>query len=145
MVIAAAGVLRLAGSVALLWLLSAAVADAAPTLRRGAVGPLCDAQTLTPKAPRPAAKSFVGSLKAAKRRAVRISTDTAARIGQASGVHRVADGAIIQSDAPAARASAGDCLLPYLRSLGVFTSTVDMRPLSRTFSPRSPRGPPSAA
>jgi hypothetical protein len=144
-VTSAVRVLRLAGSVVLLWLLSAAVADAAPTPRRGAVGPVCDAQTLTPKAPRRALKSFVGSLKAAKRRAVRISTDTAARIGHGPRVHRFADGAIIQDAAPAARADAGDCLVPSLRSLGVLIGAVDMRRLSRTFSPRSPRGPPLAA
>ena len=41
-------VLRAAGSVMLLWMLPAAVADAAPTLRRSVAGPVCDAQALTP-------------------------------------------------------------------------------------------------
>ena len=136
-------VLRVAGSVMLLWLFSAAVADAAPTPRRGVAGPMCDAQTLTLKRRLP--KSFGGPLKATKRRAVTVSTDTTARVGRARVVHRQADGAIIQNDAPAARVDAGDRLVPSLRSLGVLSGAVDMRPSSRAFSPRSPRGPPFAA
>ena len=136
-------VLRVAGSVMLLWLLSAAVADAAPTPRRGVAGPMCDAQTLTLKRRLP--KSFGGPLKATKRRAVTVSTDTTARVGRARVVHRPGDGAIIPNDAPAARVDAGYRLVPSLRSLGVLSGAVDMRPLSRAFSLRSPRGPPFAA
>jgi hypothetical protein len=136
--------LRVAASVMLLWLFSAVVADAAPTPRRGVVGPVCDAQTLTLKWLR-LPKSFGGPLKAPRRRAVMVSTDTTARVGRARIVHRSGDGAIIQNDAPAARVDACDRLVPSLRLLGVFSGAVAMRPLSRTFSPRSPRGPPFAA
>src|SRR6185295_12432035 len=129
-------VLSVAGGVMLLWLSSVAVADAVPAARRGMVGPVCDAQTLTLKKLR-LPKSSGGPLKAPRRRAVTISTDSTARVGHARIVHRPGDGAIIQNDAPAARVDAADRLVPSLRSLGIFSATVDMRPVSRTFSPRS--------
>jgi hypothetical protein len=138
-------VLRVACSVMLLWLLAAAVADAAPTLRRSVAGPVCDAQTQTLKKQRRLPRSFGGPLKAAKRRAVTVSTDWTARLGRARRVHLPGDSAIIQNDAPPARVDNVDRLVPSLRSLGVFSGAIDMRPLSRTFSPRSPRGPPFAA
>ena len=136
--------LKVAGSVLLLWLFAATVADAAPAPRRSVAGPVCDAQTLTLKWLR-LPKSFGGPLKATRRRAVMVSTDTTARVGRARMVHRSGDGAIIQNDAPAARVDACDRLVPSLRLLGVFSGAVAVRPLSRTFSPRSPRGPPFAA
>jgi hypothetical protein len=136
--------LRVAGSVLLVWLFSAAVADAAPAPRRSVAGPVCDAQTLTLKWLR-LPKSFGGPLKATRRRAHVVSTDTTAHVGRARVVHSSGEGAIIQNDAPAARVDAGDRLVPSLRLLGVFAGAVAVRPLSRTFSPRSPRGPPFAA
>ena len=138
-------VLRAAGSVMLLWMLPAAVADAAPTLRRSVAGPVCDAQALTPKKQRRLPRSFGGPLKAAKRRAVTVSTDRTARLAHARRVHLPGDGAIIQNDAPPAHVDSVDRLVPSLRSLGVFSGAIVMRPSSRTFSPRSPRGPPFAA
>jgi hypothetical protein len=138
-------VLKVAGSLMLLWLLPAVVADAAPTLRRSVAGPLCDAQPLTPKKLRRLPRSFGGPLKAAKRRAVTVSTDRTARLGHARRVHLPGDGAIIPNDAPPARVDSFDRLVPSLRSLGVFSGAIDIRPLSRTFSPRSPRGPPFVA
>jgi hypothetical protein len=138
-------VLRVAGSLMLLWLLPLAVADAAPTPRRGVAGPVCDAQTLTLKKLRRLPRSFGGPLKAATRRAVTLSTDRTARLGHAPVTHRPGDGAIIQNDAPPARVDSVDRLVPSLRPLGVFSGGIDVRPPSRTFSPRSPRGPPFAA
>ena len=138
-------VLRVAGSVMLLWLLPAAVADAAPTLRRGVAGPVCDAQTLTLKTLRRLPRSFGGPLKAAKHRAVTVSTDRTARLAHARRVHLPGDGAIIQNDAPPARVDVVDRLVPSLRPLGVFSGAIDVRPPSRPFSPRSPRGPPFTA
>jgi hypothetical protein len=138
-------VLRVAGSLMLLWLLPAAVADAAPTLRRGVAGPVCDAQTLTLRKLRRVPRSFGGPLKAVKHRAVTVSTDRTARLGHAPVTHRPADGAIIQNDAPPARVDSVDRPVPSLRPLGVFSGAIDVRPPSRTFSPRSPRGPPFTA
>jgi hypothetical protein len=137
--------LRVASSLFLLSLLAAALADAAPMLRRAAVGPMCDAQAAMVKTQRRLPKSFGGPLKAPKHRAVTVSTDATARLVRAPIVHRQGDGTLIQNDAPAARVDAGDQLVPSLRSLGVLSGAVDMRPSSRTFSPRSPRGPPVAA
>jgi len=137
--------LRVASALFLLSMLTTAFAEAAPVLRRGAAGPICDAQTVMLKALRRLPKSFGGPLKVPRRRAVTVSTDATARVVHAPVVHRQGDATMIQNDAPAARVDAGDRLTPSLRSLGVLSGAVDMRPSSRTFSPRSPRGPPVAA
>jgi len=137
--------LRVASTVFVLSLFSAAVADAAAVLRRGAAGPMCDAQTVMLKALRRLPKSFGGPLKVPKQRAVTLSTDATARVVHAPLAPHQGDATLIQNDAPAARVDAGDRLTPSLRSLGVLSGVVDMRPSSRTFSPRSPRGPPVAA
>src|SRR6185295_2572454 len=72
--------LRVASALFLLSLISTAFAEAAPVLRRGAAGPMCDAETVMLKALRRLPKSFGGPLKVPRRRAVTVSTDATARV-----------------------------------------------------------------
>jgi hypothetical protein len=137
--------LRAAAGVILLWLLAAVPIDAAPPARRRAPGPACDARTLTLKKLRRQVKSFGGPLKRLARRAVAPLTDTSSRLLRGDRGQLGEDDAAIQNDTPAARIDDGDQAVPELRPLGVLHSTVDQHPSSRTFSPRSPRGPPSHA
>jgi len=54
------------------------------------------------------------------------------------------DAAAIQNDAPAARVDTDDQSLPSLQSLGFLVRAIGSHPRTRSFSPRSPRGPPAA-
>jgi hypothetical protein len=137
--------LTTAGSIALLWLLSAAPALAAPTPRRGAAGPVCDPQTTTLRKLARQPKSFGGPLKRPSTRALLGLTDITTRLLRGSHTIFDSDDAAIQNDAPAARIDEADRLVPSLRPLGVLVGSVDPRPRSHTFSPKSPRGPPLPA
>jgi hypothetical protein len=134
--------LTMAGSIALLSLLSISPADAAP--RRGTSGPICDPQTPAarklPRHPR----SFGGPLKQPSSHALAGLQDITALMRRGTRAY-LGDGvALIQNDTPAAGIDTGDCLIPSLLPLEVVVS-LDLQPRSRTFSPRSPRGPPLSA
>jgi hypothetical protein len=130
-------------SVVLFWLISVCLADAAP--RRGTSGPLCDPQTpAARKLPRHP-KSFGGPLKLPSKRAVAGLSDITASVRRATRADLTDDPAAIQNDAPAAGPDIDSGLTPSLRPLGLFIGSLDMRPRSRAFSPRSPRGPPLSA
>ena len=132
----------MAGSIALLSLVSVSLADAAP--RRGASGPICDPQTpVARKLPRHA-KSFGGPLKRPSSHAMAGLQDIAARMRRGTRAFLGDEVAAIQNDTPAAGTGAGDCLAPTLRPLEIIGS-LDLQPRSRAFSPRSPRGPPLSA
>ena len=132
----------MAGSIALLSLVSVSLADAAP--RRGASGPICDPQTpVARKLPRHA-KSFGGPLKRPSSHAMAGLQDIAARMRRGTRAFLGDEVAAIQNDTPAAGTGAGDCLAPTLRPLEIILS-LDLQPRSRAFSPRSPRGPPLSA
>jgi hypothetical protein len=131
----------IAGSIALLSLVSARPADAAP---RRASGPICDPQTpVARKLPRHP-KSFGGPLKLPSSHALAGLQDITARVRR--GIHAFLgdNAAAIQNDAPIAGVEADDSLLPSLRPLEIVRS-LDLQPRSRAFSPRSPRGPPPTA
>ena len=132
----------MAGSVALLSLLSVCQADAAP--RRGTSGPICDPQApVARKLPRHP-RSFGGPLRKRSSHALAGLQDMSARLRR--GTHTVLgeNVAAIQNDSSAAIINAGDHLLPSLLPLEIIGS-LDLQPRSRAFSPRSPRGPPLPA
>ena len=134
--------MTIAGSIALLSLLSVSPADAAP--RRGTSGPICDPQTPAarklPRHPR----SFGGPLKQPSSHALAGLQDITALMRRGTRAF-LGDGvALIQNDTPATGTDTGDCLIPSLLPLEVIVS-LDVQPRSRAFSPRSPRGPPLPA
>jgi hypothetical protein len=132
--------LTLASSIALLSLLSVSTADAAP--RRSASGPICDPQApVARKLPRHP-KTFGGPLKRPSVHALAGLQDIAARMRRGTRAFLGDEVAAIQNDTPATGTDAGDCLIPSLLPLEVVAS-LDVHPRTRTFSPRSPRGPPS--
>jgi hypothetical protein len=132
-------------SVVLLWLLSVSFADAAQTPRRGTVGKLCDAQSTTLKTLARHSKKLGGPRRLQPPRALVELTQTTARLQRATRANVDGDEAAIQNDAPAARTDADERPVPALRPLGLLIRSLDIRPLSRAFSPRSPRGPPPFA
>jgi hypothetical protein len=132
----------MAGSIALLALLSVSPADAAP--RRGASGPTCDPQTpVARKLPRHP-KSFGGPVKRPSSHALAGLQDLAARMRRGRHAFPGDNAAVIQNDSPVNETDASDCLVPSLRPLEIIGS-LDLQPRSRAFSPRSPRGPPLSA
>jgi hypothetical protein len=136
--------LTVASSVVLFWLLSVCVVDAAATRHRKA-GPICDPQTTTvQKLPRHP-KSFGGPLRTLSYRVLAGLIHTASQMRRATHADLDGDEAAIQNDAPAAHVDAEDCATPELRPLGVLIGSLDLRLYTRTFSPRSPRGPPFPA
>ena len=132
----------MAGSIALLSLLSVNPADAAP--RRGASGPICDPQTPVarrlPRHPR----SFGGPLKRPSSHALAGLQDITARMLRGHRAFLGDNVAAIQNDAPVDGIDAGNTLIPSLRPLDLVAS-LNLQPRSRAFSPRSPRGPPLPA
>ena len=134
--------LTLAGSIALLSLMSVSLADAAP--RGGASGPLCDPQTpVARKLPRHP-RSFGGPLKRPSSHALAGLQDLAARVRRGTHAFPGENAAVIQNDTPVNETDASDCLVPSLRPL-VIIGSLELQPRSRNFSPRSPRGPPPSA
>ena len=132
----------MAGSIALLSLLTVSLADAAP--RRAASGPLCDPQTpVARKLPRHP-RSFGGPLKRPSSHALAGLQDLAARVRRGTHAFLGENAAVIQNDTPVSETDASDCLIPSLRPLEIIGALV-VHPRSRAFSPRSPRGPPLPA
>jgi hypothetical protein len=137
--------LKAATGVLLLWLFTVPSADAAPQAPRAASGAVCDAQTLTLKKLRRQPKSFGGPLKRLIRRNIAPLSDLTSRLLRGARAQLDDDDAAIQNDAPAASIDDDEQPVPALRPLGVLHGTLDQHPRSGTFSPRSPRGPPSHA
>jgi hypothetical protein len=136
-----------AGSIALLamlWLLSASAADAAPAPGRAAAGPACDPQTTTLRRLPRHAKSFGGPVALPPARSLYGLTDITARMRRGTRV-ALGDRCAAIPSAPAARIDADHRLIPSLRPLGGLVGSVDGRPHTHESSPRSPRGPPVAA
>ena len=128
-------------SVVLLWLLAATGAEAAPA-GRASSDRACDVHT-TLKTLRRQLKAIGGPLrKLKKRRATPGVIDTTARMARATRLLTSDDGQAIQSDAPIARDAADGCRVPTLLPLGVLPRLLEIRPSSRAFTPRPPRGPP---
>jgi hypothetical protein len=131
----------MAGSLALLSLLSVMPADAAP---RRASGPVCDPQTpVARKLPRHP-RSFGGPLKQPSSHAMAGLQDITARVVRGNRAYLAVGVVAIQNDSPVTGTDAGDCLIPSLRPLERVRS-LHLQPRSRVLSPRSPRGPPAFA
>ena len=134
-------------SLAVLWLLFVSSGYAAPTPRHRAVGRMCE--PTSPKSPRKLArrvKSFGGPVARPSTRAAAGLSDLTTFVKRATSAHRGAgDDEAIQNDAPAARIDGDETAAPELRPLGVLHGAIARFPLTRTSSPRSPRGPPTAA
>ena len=132
----------MAGGVTLLSLLSVCLADAAP--RRGTSGPICDPQTPVARKLSRHPKSFGGPLKRPSSQAMVGLSDLIARMRRGTRAYLANDVDAIQNDTPATGFESDDCLVPSLRPLELIGS-LNVQPRSRTFSPRSPRGPPLSA
>jgi hypothetical protein len=135
--------LRAATGVLLLCLLPVLNADAAPRAHRTTHASLCDVQTLTLKKLRRQPKAFGGPLKRVARNALAPVIDMSSRLRRGTHALLGEDEAAIQNDAPAASFDDDEQPVPALRPLGLLHGTLDQHPHSATFSPRSPRGPPS--
>jgi hypothetical protein len=134
--------LTIAGSIALLSLLSVSPADAAP--RRGSSGPICDPQApATRKLPRHP-RSFGGPLRLPSSHALAGLQDITARMLRGTHAFLGENVAAIQNDSPVDGFSADDCRIPSLRPLEIVGS-LHLQARSRACSPRSPRGPPLTA
>lgn len=132
----------MAGSVVLLALLSVSPADAAP--RRGRSGPICDPQSPVARKLAHHRKRFGGPLRRPPSQAMAGLQDVTARMLRGRRADLGHTVAVIQTGTPATGSDADDCLVPSLRPLEIIGS-LNVQPRSRTFSPRSPRGPPLPA
>jgi hypothetical protein len=136
-----------AGCAVLFWLVSASLAQAASSTQgQRATGALCDAHSTTLRKLIRHSKSFGGPLARRPQRALFGLSDVTARLqhGARASVND-GDDAAIQNDAPAANIDADGGTVPTLQSLGQLVGSLDRRPRTRAFSPKSPRGPPVAA
>ena len=134
------------GCAVLFWLVSASLAQAASTQGHRAMGSLCDAHSTTLRKLIRHSKSFGGPLAKRPQRALFGLADVTARLQR--GAHASmndGDDAAIQNDAPAANVDADGRTVPTLQPLGQLVGSLDRRPRTRTFSPKSPRGPPVPA
>ena len=135
------GVLKKAGIAVLLWLVSASASYAAHAPRHSRR--ICDPHTTTirhfPRKP----KTFGGPLARPSVRTLAGLTDPLARLVRGSRETSGANDDAIQDDSPAAHQGVDPVL--ELRAIGLFVDTPEQHLHTRTFSPRSPRGPPAAA
>jgi hypothetical protein len=133
-----------AGTVVLLWVLSVSVCAAAthPHVRRPARR-VCDPQRTTirqlPRKP----ITYGGPIARPSQRALAGLIDPMARLVRVTHTTVSDDDEAIQNDSPAADTVAEPIV--ELRPLGLFVDTLEQRPCMRSFSPRSPRGPPLPA
>jgi hypothetical protein len=133
------------GVVAVL-LLCASVAYATPAgpRRPGAQQACFEQTTRSHKMPRHP-KSFGGPLARPSTRLMAGLIDLTTLVKRGLRANLADDDEAIQNDAPAARIDIDDRRVPALLPIGVLPGSFD-RPLStHTFSPRSPRGPPTSA
>jgi hypothetical protein len=131
-------------SVVLLWLMSVSFADAAQT-RHKTDGQACDAQSTTLKKLARHSRKLGGPRRLEQTGTLVALTGITPRLQRATRADVDGDEAAIQNDAPAARHDADECPVPALQPLGLLIGSLDVPPLSRAFSPRSPRGPPPFA
>ena len=134
-----------ASCVVLFWLLSVSFAHAASTPEHRATAAKCDEHSATLKKLIRHAKSFGGPLARPPQRALFGLSDVTARLQRAARANTDDEHAAIQNDAPAANIIADVHATPTLQSLGLLVGSLDWHPCTRTFSPKSPRGPPLTA
>jgi hypothetical protein len=133
-----------ASSLAVLWLLCASVATAAPVHRRGKVR-VCDAHGVRLKKLQPHPASVGGPVAPPSTRALVGLADPTLILQRGAAANFDDDVAAIQNDSPAARVDAGLRLAPDFEPIGVLARIADRLPKLHRFSRRSPRGPPYSA
>ena len=131
-----------AASVALLWLLTVSVADAAPPGRRTTRAQSCDAQTTTIRKVMRRLKTLGGPLARTRRARGGLLFDFTPRLRRAIRLHVDDHIDAIQNDAAVTNADPDNRALPGLRPLGIVGGSADRHVPAFAFSPRSPRGPP---
>jgi hypothetical protein len=131
------------GSLALLCLFCASIADASTSRHRRARSRMCDQRTRLSLRGLASGRP-VGPVAPPSTRALSGLGDSTLLL-QHGHLVLLDDGiAAISNDAPAAQ-SDDLSLFPAFQALGLIARTTDRLPLHDTFSPRSPRGPPAAA
>ena len=128
-------------TVALLWSVSVSPAAAAPA---SASQSACQAHPTTVRKSGRQPRSFGGPLKRPAPLQFGL-TDPTARVRRDTRTDFDSDDAAIQNDAPAAHLDEDGRPVPSLLFAGVLPHAADIRPRSPTYTPRAPRGPPSAA
>jgi hypothetical protein len=134
-----------ASCVVLFWLFTTSLAQAASPQGHRPTGALCDEHSTTLRKLIRHSKSFGGPLARRPQRALFGLSDVTARLQRGARANMNDDDAVIQNDAPAANLDADGRDVPTLQALGLFVGALDRRPRTRTFSPKSPRGPPVPA
>ena len=134
-----------ASCVVLLWLLSASFAQAASAQGHRATVTKCDDHSTTLRKLIRHARSFGGPLATRPLRALFGLSDITVRLQRSARANTDDEHAAIQNDTPAANIDAEGRATPTLQPLGLLVGPFDWRPRTRTFSPRSPRGPPVPA
>lgn len=134
-----------ASCIVLFWLLSVSLAQAAATQGHRATATKCDEHSATLKKLIRHAKSFGGPLARPPQRALFGLSDITARLHRAGRANSDDEHAAIQNDAPAANIDAELRATPTLQPLGLLAGPLDWHLSTRTFSPKSPRGPPLTA
>jgi hypothetical protein len=129
-------------SVAVLWLLFASNGYAASAPRRAVAGRACDAKATTLRKLSRPPKSVGGPVRAPSTRALAGLADPRLVLKRGTHPDLDDDGQAIQNDAPAARIDIDDRSAPTLTELGILPSPLHRPVHTRTFTPRSPRGPP---
>jgi hypothetical protein len=120
-------------------LLTTSIAGAAPAPRTAKS--VCDPQTVPVRRLLRHPRSFGGPLKMPTLLGLNELTSHVSRThGNLGGENQA-----IQNDAPAARIDAEDQPVPTLRVVGLLVGSIDRDPRTLDFSPKSPRGPPTAA
>ena len=136
-------VLKAAG-VALLWLLTASVADAAP--RPGVDRTqACNAQTATIRSVVRRLKTLGGPLARTRKARTWLLFDLTPRLHRPPRAHVGDHRDAIQIDAAVAHAARDGRTVPGLCPVGIVAGSAAPHVSAFAFSPRSPRGPPSPA
>jgi hypothetical protein len=136
-----------AAAAAVLTLAAATAVFAAPApLRRD--GPACDSQAnvATLRKLLRQQKSYGGPLaEHTYTKRLRLRIDLTAHVHRPKRTLSGSDAAVIQNDGAAAGIDTDGQCPPALQWFGILASSVDSHPRTRSFSPRSPRGPPAAS
>jgi len=134
-----------AGSIVALWLLSVSAGYAAPGPARNIVGRACSPKAAPVRKLMRQTKSAGGPVALPSKRAMAGLSDVTAHLKRGTRASFSEDDEAIQSDNSAARIDADGRAVPALRSLGILHGAIVPLPRIHTFSPRSPRGPPTQA
>ncbi|HEY2904744.1 MAG TPA: hypothetical protein VGJ29_02530 [Vicinamibacterales bacterium] len=133
-----------ASALAVLWVLCASVATAAPVHHRSKPR-VCRTHGARLNKLQPHPASVGGPVAPPSTRALAGLADPILLLTRATQTNVDDDVAAIQNDSPAARIDCGLRLAPAFAPIGVLARIADRLPKLHRFSPRSPRGPPYSA